>query len=260
MSAGISPVTRGAGAAAAVDGVSEQHDGPGRALGADVDRRDEVERIVLETPARLTTGTGVLCPQRREHPPRDPPARVSPRFSAQRPGLHRVCAAKLRLFFLGPQGLNRVNAVGERGDLPRRAGVPPGRCLTLSGGSSVARHAAARPVHLPGRQRKRSPRGAAPDGARQPGCITRVAVSAVTGTRRCRNPWCRGVLVPSHSPCHPESPRVQHARRWATSRRSSPSSPTTSCSATSGSGPSCRSATAASSPARRSSRPARRSR
>ena len=50
----------------------------------------------LETPARLTMGTGVLHPQRREHPQellRPESRRAS---SAQRPGLHPVCAAKTR--------------------------------------------------------------------------------------------------------------------------------------------------------------------
>ena len=54
----------------------------------------------LETPARPTTGTGVLYPQRREHPPRAPPARVSPRFfgpaTRPPPGLRRenpVCSS-----------------------------------------------------------------------------------------------------------------------------------------------------------------------
>ncbi len=53
-------------------------------------------RPSLENPACLTTGTGVLYPQRREPPQELLPPESRRASSAQRPGLHPVCAAKPR--------------------------------------------------------------------------------------------------------------------------------------------------------------------
>ena len=49
-----------------------------------------------------TTGTGVLCPQRREHPARAPPARVSPRFFGPATPASTRSAPRNPGLFLGP--------------------------------------------------------------------------------------------------------------------------------------------------------------